>query len=104
MERIKKNKEPVSGNVSVEIENKENDDVVQNEQTADTGSYPHVLWLMVLYKNIIGYVASMPGQEQWDGETVNSGRGQSYHLKIINQISEADIIIKGVLKVIHSCH
>ena len=34
------NKEPVSGNVSVEIENKENDDVVQNEQTADTGSYP----------------------------------------------------------------
>ena len=34
------NKEPVSGNVSVETENKENDDVVQNEQTADTGSYP----------------------------------------------------------------
>ena len=26
------NKEPVSGNVSVETENKENDDVVQNEQ------------------------------------------------------------------------
>ena len=26
-------------------------------------------------------------------------QGQSYHLKIINQISEADIIIKGVLKV-----
>mgnify|MGYP000908055109 CR=1 FL=1 len=24
----------------IEIENKENDDVVQNEQTADTGSYP----------------------------------------------------------------
>ena len=34
------NKEPVSGNVSVETENKENDDVVQNEQIADTGSYP----------------------------------------------------------------
>ena len=32
------NKEPVSGNVSVETENKENDDVVQNEQIADTGS------------------------------------------------------------------
>ena len=31
------NKEPVSGNVSVETENKENDDVVQNEQIADTG-------------------------------------------------------------------
>ena len=25
-------------------------------------------------------------------------QGQSYHLKIINQISEADIIIKGVLE------
>ena len=51
MERIKKNKEPVSGNVSVEIENKENDDVVQNEQTADTGSYPPCVMVDgVIYK------------------------------------------------------
>ena len=38
------NKEPVSGNVSVEIENKENDDVVQI-----LAHILHVLWLMVLY-------------------------------------------------------
>ena len=43
------NKEHVSGNVSVETENKENDDVVQNEQTADTGSYPPCVMVCLLY-------------------------------------------------------
>ena len=46
--------------VSVEIENKENDDVVQNEQTEDTGSYPPCVMVDgVIYKDT-GYVASMP--------------------------------------------
>lgn len=50
------NKEPVSGNVSVETENKENDDVVQNEQIADTGSYPPCVMVDgVIYKDT-GYI------------------------------------------------
>ncbi len=93
------NKEPVSGNVSVETENKENDDVVQNEQIADTGSYPPCVMVDgVIYKDT-GYVASMPGCGTMDEKLCQQWQGQSYHLKIINQISEADIIIKGVLKV-----
>ena len=69
------NKEPVSGNVSVEIENKENDDVVQNEQTADTGSYPPCVMVDgVIYKDT-GYVASMAWLRNngWRN-CVNSGR------------------------------
>ena len=66
------NKEPVSGNVSVETENKENDDVVQNEQIADTGSYPPCVMVDgVIYKDT-GYVASMPGCGTMDGEIVSS--------------------------------
>ena len=69
------NKEPVSGNVSVEIENKENDDVVQNEQTADTGSYPPCVMVDgVIYKDT-GYVASMPGCGTMDGEIVSTVAG-----------------------------
>ena len=49
------NKEPVSGNVSVETENKENDDVVQNEQIADTGSYPPCV-MAVSYTHLINPV------------------------------------------------
>lgn len=69
------NKEPVSGNVSVETENKENDDVVQNEQTADTGSYPPCVMVDgVIYKDT-GYVASMPGCGTMDGEIVSTVAG-----------------------------
>ena len=56
------NKEPVSGNVSVETENKENDDVVQNEQIADTGSYPPWLslsptkMLLICARSLLGRV------------------------------------------------
>lgn len=68
------NKEPVSGNVSVEIENKENDDVVQNEQTADTGSYPPCVMVDgVIYKDT-GYVASMRLRNNGWRNCVNSGR------------------------------
>ena len=90
------NKEPVSGNVSVETENKENDDVVQNEQIADTGSYPPCVMVDgVIYKQKRQCLVV----EQWMEKLCQQWQGQSYHLKIINQISEADIIIKGVLKV-----
>ena len=69
------NKEPVSGNVSVETENKENDDVVQNEQIADTGSYPPCVMVDgVIYKDT-GYVASMPGCGTMDGEIVSTVAG-----------------------------
>ena len=69
------NKEPVSGNVSVETENKENDDVVQNEQTEDTGSYPPCVMVDgVIYKDT-GYVASMPGCGTMDGEIVSTVAG-----------------------------
>ena len=69
------NKEPVSGIVSVETENKENDDVVQNEQIADTGSYPPCVMVDgVIYKDT-GYVASMPGCGTMDGEIVSTVAG-----------------------------
>ena len=69
------NKEPVSGNVSVETENKENDDVVQNEQIADTGSYPPCVMVDgVIYKDT-GYVASMPCCGTMDGEIVSTVAG-----------------------------
>lgn len=52
----------------------------------------------VIYKDT-GYVASMPGCGTMDGEIVSTVAGTELPSEIINQISEADIIIKGVLKV-----
>ena len=58
-----------------ETENKENDDVVQNEQIADTGSYPPCVMVDgVIYKDT-GYVASMPGCGTMDGEIVSTVAG-----------------------------
>ena len=69
------NKEPVSGNVSVETENKENDDVVQNEQIADTGSYPPCVMVDgVIYKDTgICSVNALLWNNGWRN-CVNSGR------------------------------
>ena len=71
------NKEPVSGNVSVETENKENDDVVQNEQIADTGSYPPCVMVDgVIYKESKEIILSLEqcNQENMLGNTRASAR------------------------------
>lgn len=80
------NKEPVSGNVSVETENKENDDVVQNEQIADTGSYPPCVMVDgVIYKDT-GYVdfyVMEASDEEFDTEEVR---------KLVKRLDELDPI------------
>ena len=93
------NKEPVSGNVSVETENKENDDVVQNEQIADTGSYPPCVMVDgVIYKDT-GYVATMPGSENTQS---NIGSGYYYQRssegQLIVVIDDERIIFRDIEK------
>lgn len=70
--RPQENGKNMSENVSTETKNGENSEVAQNGQTADTGTYPPCVMVDgIIYKDT-GYVSSMPGCGNMDGEITST--------------------------------
>lgn len=70
--RAQENGKNMSENVSTETKNEENSEVAQNGQTADTGTYPPCVMVDgIIYKDT-GYVSSMPGCGNMDGEITST--------------------------------
>lgn len=70
--RSQENGKNMSENVSTETKNEENSEVAQNGQTADTETYPPCVMVDgIIYKDT-GYVSSMPGCGNMDGEITST--------------------------------
>ena len=70
--RAQENGKNMSENVSTETKNEENSEVAQNGQTADTETYPPCVMVDgIIYKDT-GYVSSMPGCGNMDGEITST--------------------------------
>lgn len=70
--RAQENGKNMSENVSTETKNGENSEVAQNGQTADTETYPPCVMVDgIIYKDT-GYVSSMPGCGNMDGEITST--------------------------------
>lgn len=70
--RAQENGKNMSENVSTETKNEENSEVAQNRQTADTETYPPCVMVDgIIYKDT-GYVSSMPGCGNMDGEITST--------------------------------
>lgn len=70
--RAQENGKNMSENVSTETKNEENSEVAQNGQTADTETYPPCVMVDgIIYKDT-GYVSSMHGCGNMDGEITST--------------------------------